>query len=549
MPPGLDTITSANPINTSAANLEDLRASTLAPPTTQDKRNLTPMDVESASTAATVTSISTPGGTEVPLESPTFPHKDRHSGTGIRRSSFGVRASSLVGPRVSIAAERASVMATKAAHDFVQTPKRRAHRATVTFDENAETPRAPLQREESAFIGAGRVGAAVLSKQLSGTGHYGVESDTSPYVAVALVVACLAIFAWEMVEQQPYCDNSVVETSSDSGTAVPTPTPNEADNANAIFGVCFEDRAINPFYGPSVEVLLKLGAKRQDEIVQEGQYWRLLTANFLHGGLVHIAMNMLGLYGLAAGAERAHGHFAVLLVFISSGFFSFMISCIFTPDIVAVGASGSIFGLLGSLYGHIFQNWGQLDSPCCDLTGLVIQTIISLVIGLAPQIDNFCHVGGFYFGILAGLCVFVTPDFDPRTGEELPISAKKGFLKMVGFVAAFMSMVIACSMMVYYEDNPFEICTFCHHFSCYEIPDPFNGGELWKCGACYQEAWYPQYFYQNATLVMHCPSSSYEAKVRVDRSEDPITSWYEECEPHDQETPYCLCEKYCDTWY
>ena len=72
---------------------------------------------------------------------------------------------------------------TKAAHDFVQTPKRRAHRATVTFDENAETPRAPLQREESAFIGAGRVGAAVLSKQLSGTGHYGVESDTSPYVA------------------------------------------------------------------------------------------------------------------------------------------------------------------------------------------------------------------------------------------------------------------------------------------------------------------------------------------------------------------------------
>ena len=63
----------------------------------------------------------------------------------------------------------------------------------------------------------------------------------------------------------------------------------------------------------------------------------------------HIAMNMLGLYGLASGAERAHGHFAVALVFISSGFFSFMISTIFTPDILAVGASGSIFGLLGSL--------------------------------------------------------------------------------------------------------------------------------------------------------------------------------------------------------
>ena len=83
--------------------------------------------------------------------------------------------------------------------------------------------------------------------------------------------------------------------------------------------------------------------------------------------------------------------------------------------------------------------------------GLVFQTIISLVIGLAPQIDNFCHVGGFYFGVLAGLCVFVTPDFDPKTGEELPISSKKGFLKMVGFIAAFISMVTAQTIMVYYE--------------------------------------------------------------------------------------------------
>ena len=38
--------------------------------------------------------------------------------------------------------------------------------------------------------------------------------------------------------------------------------------------------------------------------------------------------------------------------------------------------------------------------------------------------------GGFYFGVLAGLCVFVTPDFDAKTGEELPISARKGFLKV-----------------------------------------------------------------------------------------------------------------------
>ena len=189
----------------------------------------------------------------------------------------------------------------------------------------------------------------------------------------------------------------------------------------------------------------------QEEIVMQGQYWRLLTANFLHGGVVHIVMNLLGLYGLAAGAEKAHGHFAVALVFITSGYFSFMISTIFTPDIIAVGASGSIFGLLGSLYGHILQNWNQLEGPCCQLVGLVVQTVISLVIGLAPQIDNFCHVGGFYFGVLAGLCVFVTPDFDPKTGDELPISARKGFLKMVGFVVAFISMVTACAVMVYYE--------------------------------------------------------------------------------------------------
>lgn len=124
------------------------------------------------------------------LEVPAHPDKGRVSGSSpgsaMRRSSFGARASSFlseaVGPRASMAAERVSIFATNAADDFVKTPARRPHRATVKFGEEEESDKKPLQRTESAFMGAGRVAAGQLQRQMSGTGQYGVESEVSPYV-------------------------------------------------------------------------------------------------------------------------------------------------------------------------------------------------------------------------------------------------------------------------------------------------------------------------------------------------------------------------------
>ena len=154
-----------------------------------NKRNLQPMDVESDG-----------------LDVPAHPDKGRASGgsPGMRRSSFGARASSFiseaVGPRASMAAERVSIYAARSAKGFVSTPARRPHSSMrpAKFEEELEVDTQPLKlkRTESAFMGAARVAGG----QLTGDGQYGVESDIYPYVAILLVVACLAIFGWEMWE-------------------------------------------------------------------------------------------------------------------------------------------------------------------------------------------------------------------------------------------------------------------------------------------------------------------------------------------------------------
>jgi hypothetical protein len=189
------------------------------------------------------------------LDVPAHPDKGRIRGgtPGMRRSSFGARASSFlseaVGPRASMAAERVSIYAADVAKDFVSTPARRPHSSMrpVKFEEEIEVDAQPLQRTESAFMGAARVAGG----QLTGDGQYGVESDTYPYVAILLVVACLGIFGWEMWEND----------------------------------LRFESTEINPFYGPSADVLLRLGAKRQvrrsvgaSEGARCGAVWRGVCA-------------------------------------------------------------------------------------------------------------------------------------------------------------------------------------------------------------------------------------------------------------------------------
>ena len=102
-------------------------------------------------------------------------------------------------------------------------------------------------------------------------------------------------------------------------------------------------------------VLYYFGAKESLAVLGRGQWWRLVTAGFLHGGLVHILMNSWALYDLGAQAELAYGTARMLVFYLVSSAAGFLASCLWTPAL-SIGASAAIFGLIGAMIAYGYRN-------------------------------------------------------------------------------------------------------------------------------------------------------------------------------------------------
>jgi rhomboid protease GluP len=151
--------------------------------------------------------------------------------------------------------------------------------------------------------------------------------------------------------------------------------------------------------------LSMLGWKQNDLIVQ-GQYWRLLTPMFLHGGLLHIGFNSYALYLLGPQIERSFGSLRFLMVYFTAGLAGSIASFALTPA-PSVGASGAIFGLLGAFLPYLYRNREYISNTRGRIQQIAMLLGINLLIGLQPGIDNWAHLGGLIGG--AGLAWFITP--------------------------------------------------------------------------------------------------------------------------------------------
>ena len=153
------------------------------------------------------------------------------------------------------------------------------------------------------------------------------------------------------------------------------------------------------------------GAEMPPSAVQKGDWWRLLTATFLHSGFLHVGMNMLGLYGAGVTVERIYGPRLFAIIYFGSGLLGSALSLHFSAQhAVGVGASGAVFGVAGALLVATFQHRENLPKTFSKQTisGIGIFVLYSLVQGLGKQgIDNAAHIGG-----LIGGCVlaFVLPE-------------------------------------------------------------------------------------------------------------------------------------------
>lgn len=135
--------------------------------------------------------------------------------------------------------------------------------------------------------------------------------------------------------------------------------------------------------------------------VAQGEWWRLFTSMFLHAGVLHIALNMVGLWWLGSIVEQSLGHGRYLLLYVVSGLAGSAGALLVSPLSPTVGASGAIYGILGSLLILEWLQTGTFAGPA--LTLIVINLAFSFT---AAGISWGGHVGGLTAGILGTLAIW-----------------------------------------------------------------------------------------------------------------------------------------------
>ncbi len=137
--------------------------------------------------------------------------------------------------------------------------------------------------------------------------------------------------------------------------------------------------------------------------IQQGEYWRFLSSVFLHNGIFHLFMNMIGLFYGGMLAERILGGKRFLLMYLVAGIAGSVCSYFFHDEMLSVGASGAVFGIFGFLLGHYFLPGSDKELRKAVLMQLVIYVGLNLLHGMKDGIDNWAHAGGLVAGFFIGL--------------------------------------------------------------------------------------------------------------------------------------------------
>jgi rhomboid protease GluP len=153
---------------------------------------------------------------------------------------------------------------------------------------------------------------------------------------------------------------------------------------------------------PTPQELFAWGGLRKQEVL-EGEYWRLLTAMFIHGGFIHLIMNSVGLLFSGFLLSATLDKYKLLIFYLLSGVAGGCVSMWWNGNTISVGASGAIYGLWGLLL--VFNLLGVFNKDTQELNWIMLGSFagIGLVFGMVGGVDNAAHLGGLLTGVLCGL--------------------------------------------------------------------------------------------------------------------------------------------------
>lgn len=229
------------------------------------------------------------------------------------------------------------------------------------------------------------------------------------------------------------------------------------------------------------------------------QWFRFITPMFLHVGVVHICFNMLLQVTIGREMEKTIGHIRFFVVYIAAGIFGFVLGGNFAgTGVSSAGASGALFGVIALTLLDLLYTWSERKSPGKDLGFIVLDIVISFVLGLLPGLDNFAHIGGFLMGLVLGICVLHSPprlrrtigDYEPPYQSVNAGRGKSGAIRFVKEPIAFfkgrkvawwvwwviraVALVLVLVLFIVLLNNFYKYektCSWCKYLSCL----PVNG--------------------------------------------------------------------------
>ena len=190
-----------------------------------------------------------------------------------------------------------------------------------------------------------------------------------------------------------------------------------------------------------LDALIQFGAYSYHLIVEDGEYWRLLTSTFLHAHALHLLLNMGILYLLGSLLEGLYGRGRFLLIYLISAIASSIASLPFVQDAFGVGASGAVFGLIGLAITLGIRYKDRLPRRLGRILGLRLLPFVAidLLLGLFVfprfnyNVNNAAHLGGLFTGFIGG--IVLTPEiFSYRVVEKRVVT---------GLAAALVTLAIA----------------------------------------------------------------------------------------------------------
>lgn len=234
---------------------------------------------------------------------------------------------------------------------------------------------------------------------------------------------------------------------------------------------------VNPMIGPYPDAFSQWGGKNPYLLLQENEWWRLVTPAFLHVGILHLVVNLYSQWNAASMFEREWGGLSWLFIYVSSEIGCSTFSNLLDPDTVAVGSTGALMGLFAAKLAQVFTfSFFEVKSQYPDairfdqLTPILLGLTFSSLLGALTYIDFSGNLGGLVAGFFAGMTVF------SRCIRGCCLGFFWRLLGLLGLGATYVLSMYYLLDSVEPDEQLADVCEYFRRF----FPEGYECGCLWN---------------------------------------------------------------------